>query len=131
MAKVFTYRGKTVEELRKLSLKEFAELLPARQRRSITRGLTEMQKKFLQKIKKESARGYKKIIKTHCRNIVILPEMIGIKMHIYNGKDFVPLQITEEMIGRYLGEFSLTRRPVKHSAPGVGATKSSAALSVK
>jgi small subunit ribosomal protein S19 len=70
-------------------------------------------------------------IKTHCRNAVILPEMVGLTIGIHNGKSFVNVTIQEEMIGHYLGEFMLTRKGVKHSAPGIGATRSSAALSVK
>ncbi len=131
MAKKFTYRGKTLEELQKMGLKEFAMLLPARQKRSILRGFTELQKKLLEKIKKAKEGKYKKPIKTHCRDMIILPEMVGLTIHVHMGKSFVPVNIKEEMIGHYLGEFAMTRQPVKHSAPGIGATRSSAALSVK
>jgi len=124
--KEFTYYGKTLEELKKLSLTEFAELAPARVRRSLKRGLTEQQKILLKKIKNKE-----KDIKTHCRNMVILPEMVGTALRIHNGKEFVKTVIQEEMIGHYLGEFILTRKGVSHSAPGIGATRSSAALSVK
>lgn len=123
--KEFTYRGKALEELKKLSLNELAVLLPSRQRRSLKRGLTEQQKIFLKKIKREEK------IKTHCRDIIVLPEMVGKTVSIYNGKGFVAVTIVEDMIGHYLGEFALTRRRVEHSAPGIGATRSSAALSVK
>ena len=124
--KEFTYRGKTLEELKKLSLNEFAALLPARRRRSIKRGLTEQQKLLLKRIKSNE-----KNIKTHCRDMIILPEMIGQTIKVHNGKEFMIVAITEEMIGRCLGEFSFTRSRVEHSAPGIGATRSSAALSVK
>ena len=63
--------------------------------------------------------------------MIVLPEMVGILIQIYNGKAFSPVEITHEMIGHYLGEFAMTRRKVEHSAPGIGATKSSAAMSVK
>ena len=129
--KELTYRGKTEEELRNMSLKEFAELLPARQRRSVTRGFTELQKKLLIKIKKAKEGKYKKPIKTHCRNIVLIPEMLGLIIHVHRGKDFVPVEITVEKLGHYLGEFRMTRTKITHSAPGVGATKSSSAASVK
>jgi len=129
--KVFTYRGKTVEELQKMNIKEFAELVPARQRRSLLRGFTDAQKRLIEKIKKAKEGKYKKVIKTHCRNIIIIPDMIGLKILVHRGKEFVPIVISEDMVGHYLGEMTLTRQRVAHSAPGVGATKSSAAFSVK
>jgi len=129
--KVFTYKGKTLAELKKLSLKELTELLPARQRRSLKRGFTDYQKRLLDKIRKDSNGSYNKIIKTHCRDMIILPNMIGMTILVYNGKEFVPVNIQEEMIGHYLGEFALTRKKVEHSAPGVGATRSSANISVR
>lgn len=126
MAKKFTYKGKTIEELKKLSLKEFAELIPSRERRSLLRGLPEQHKKVLEKIRKG-----KKKIKTHCRDMIILPEMIGAFIQVHNGNEWKSLNITEEMIGHRLGEFTITRKKLKHSAPGVGATRSSASLSVR
>jgi len=124
--KEFRYRGKTPEELKKLSLSEFISMMPARQRRSLKRGFTEQQKILL-----KSVRSGDKEIKTHCRNMIILPEMIGIVIRVYSGKEFIPVPIEEDMIGHYLGEFVLTRKKVAHSAPGIGATKSSASISVK
>ncbi len=131
MAKEFTLGGKTLEELKQMSIKDFAKLIPARQRRSISRGFTDAQKVLLAKIRATNKGTYKKPIKTHCRNMIILPEMVGLTIHIHRGKDFVPINIVPEMLGHYLGEFSLTRGKVAHSAPGVGATKSSAAVKVK
>jgi len=124
--KEFAYRGKSMEELMKLSLNEIATLFPARQRRSLKRGLTEQQKILLSKIRKNETN-----IKTHCRDMLVLPEMTGKTIKVYNGKEFVSVIIMDEMIGHCLGEFALTRRKVEHSAPGIGATRSSAALSVK
>ncbi len=124
--KEFTYRGKTLEELKTLSLNELASLMPARQRRSLKRGLTEQQKILLKKIKKNESN-----IETQCRDMIVLPEMIGKTIKVHSGKAFVPVIIIDEMIGHCLGEFVLTRRKVEHSAPGIGATRSSAALSVK
>lgn len=131
MAKIFKYKGKELEELQSMDLKEFAKLVPSRQRRSLLRGYSDMQKALLLKIKKAKEGTYKKIIKTHCRDIIITPEMVDHMIGIYNGKEFISIKILPEMIGRYLGEVTLTRKRVQHSAPGVGATKSSAALSVK
>jgi small subunit ribosomal protein S19 len=124
--KEFTYRGKTLEELKKMSINEFKELLPARQRRSLKRGFTDQQKRLFKKIKEK--RGD---IKTHCRDMIILPEMVGSMIKVHNGKEFAVVRITEEMLGHYLGEFALTRKKVTHSAPGIGSTKSSSSLSVK
>jgi len=124
--KEFTYRGKNMEALSSLSLKEFIELLPARQRRTLRKGLSENHKKLLKNLKES-----KKPVKTHFRDVIILPEMVGRTIHIHNGKEFNAVRIIPEMLGHYLGEFALTRKSVKHSSPGIGATKSSSAVSVK
>lgn len=124
--KEFTYKGKTIEELKKLSLNELTQLLPSRQRRKIKRGFTDQHKILLKKV-----RANEKNIETHERDMVILPEMLGSTIKVYNGKEFMPVIIEPEMIGHYLGEFVLTRKKVAHSAPGIGATRSSASLSVK
>ena len=126
MAKEFIYKGQTMETLKNMSIKEFAELVPSRARRSLKKGLTEEQKKLLKKIESRD-----KDIKTHARDMIVVPAMVGHIIRIYNGKEFTPIQITEEMLGHYLGEFSLTRKRVAHNAPGVGATRSSAAISVR
>ena len=124
--KEFIYKGRAIEELKNMDLKEFSELLPARQRRKLKRGFTEQEKILLKNIKAK-----KKNIETHCRDMIVLPEMVGMVIKIYNGKEFTPVTIIEEMIGHYFGEFALTRKKVEHSAPGIGATRSSASLSVK
>lgn len=124
--KIFKYYGKTEEELKKLTLKEFAELTTSRIRRTLLRGMNDYQKALLRKVKSGN-----KNIKTHCRDMVIIPEMIGSTIRVYNGKDFVPVDINVEMVGHVLGEFSLTRKKVAHSSPGIGATKSSASASVR
>ena len=129
--KEFTYKGKTLLELQAMSLNDFMTLVPSRARRSLKRGLTDPQKKLLEKIKKFKAGKIKKQVKTQVRDIIVLPEMVGILMHVHRGDKFVPVNITEEMIGHYLGEFTYNRTKVQHSAPGIGATKSSAAVSVK
>ncbi|MAG08288.1 30S ribosomal protein S19 [Candidatus Woesearchaeota archaeon] len=131
MKKEFTYRGKTLSEINQLGTKELASLLPARQRRSLLRGFTEPQKRLLAKIKKQKEGKYQKTIKTHCREMIILPDMIGMNILVYSGKVFNPVNIQENMIGHLLGEFVLTRKKGEHSAPGVGATRSSASVSVK
>jgi small subunit ribosomal protein S19 len=129
--KEFFYRGKKLEEIQAMSLNDFAELLPARSRRSIKRGFTDSQKKLLEQIKKFKAGKRKRPVKTHCRNMLIIPDMVGLMIHVHNGKTFVAIEIQAEMVGHYLGEFVQTRNRVAHSAPGVGATRSSSAVSVK
>lgn len=124
----FRFRNKTLEELKQMSLKEFAQLVKSRERRSLLRQL-DRYNAFLKQVKEKAEKG--KPIRTHWRDAVIVPAMLGLTFYVHNGKSFEPVKINEEMLGHRLGEFILTRKPVKHSAPGVGATKSSAFLSVK
>ena len=131
MAKELLFKGRTIEELRAMSMQDFAKLLPSRQRRSIKRGFTPLQKKLLAKISKARAGKTKKPVKTQVRDMVVLPDMVGMMIHVHKGKVFEPISIEIEMLGHYLGEFTMTRSKVQHSAPGIGATKSSAATSVK
>jgi len=127
----FKFKGKTIEELKKMELKEFIELLPSGKRRSIKRGFTEAQKILLRKIDKSIKGNYKKPVKTHCRSMIILPKMVGMTIHVHKGKEFVPVKIEIETLGYRIGELVLTRKRVEHSAPGVGATKSSSAISAR
>ena len=120
-------KGKSWEEIEKMSVDEFAKLLTSRQRRAIKRWLTEQEKKLLKNIRTNS----KKFHKTHCREMVIIPEMVGVKIGIHNGKEFVATDIKPEMLGHRLGEYAMTRHKVEHSAPGFGATKSSKFVPLK
>jgi small subunit ribosomal protein S19 len=124
--KQFTWKGKTEEEIKKLDLDEFKKLIPSRQRRSLKRGFTDAQKRLIKRVEKQD-----KNIKTHCRNMIIIPKMIGMTIGVYNGKEFQRLDVTAEMLGHYLGEFALTRKSVTHSSAGVGATRSSKAVSAR
>lgn len=132
MPKEFTYRGYTLNQLQQMPMDDFIKLLPARQRRSLLRGLTEQQRIFLSKLRKlkRSSKG-KLLIKTHCRDMIILPEMVGATIMVHNGKDFVPIEIRPEMIGHYLGEFAITNKRVVHGAPGIGASRSSMYVPLK
>jgi len=127
----FRYRGKTLEELLNMPLDELIKLLPARARRSLLRGIKPKQRILLEKIRKYKKLDIKKPIKTHVRDMVILPEMVGVTIAIYNGKEFIPVQITPWMIGHYLGEFSPTTKIVKHGEPGLRATRSSMFVPLK
>lgn len=124
--KIFTYRGKTIEELQKMNFNEFIKLLPSRQRRTLQRGFTEPQKKLLEKIKKAKDGLKKKPVRTHCRDMIVLPDMVGMIIYVHSGKTFEPIRVVEEMIGHYFGELIDSRKRIQHSSPGVGATKSSA-----
>lgn len=123
--KEFRYRGKTIEELQKMSINDFIELIPARERRSLKRETNETQKTFMKKVMNGNN------IKTGCRDIIIIPQMVEKTVRIHNGKEFLSLLIQKEMIGHRLGEFILTRKKVEHHSPGVGATRSSSSLSVR
>ncbi len=124
--KEFTYRGYTLDELKKLAVEEFMPLLTARMRRSMRRGLSVQQQKFLEHLRKTDG-----VIKTHIRDMIVLPELIGRTIRVYDGKEFQQLTILPEMLGHYLGEFALTRKSVKHTGPGVGATRSSKFMPLK
>ena len=123
--KTWTYRGKTLEDLQQMSLSELADMLPSRQRRSIKHGLDDGKKKIIAKLAKNDS------IETQVRDMIVLPQFVGKTIKVHNGKEFVPVIIQEDMIGCFFGELSQTRKRVQHSAPGVGATKSSSNLSVK
>ena len=125
--KEYTFQGLTVPELQELSLADLLPLLPARARRSFQRGLNEEQQRFVDRLKS----GKKEVLKTHRRNVLILPNMIGKKVAVYNGKEYIEFEIQPEMVGHYLGEFSPTRKSVRHSGPGVGATRSSKFMPMK
>ncbi len=126
MVKKFMFRGKTIEEIKKMDLKEFSKYLSSRKRRSLERGFTHEQKTLIKKIEKG-----KNFIKTHRRDMIIIPQMLDKKISVYNGKEFVTLEITPEMLGYYLGEFVRTRKETKHSSPGMGATRSSKFVPLK
>ncbi len=126
MAKEITWRGKSEEEVLKMDFKKFMDLVPSRARRSLKRGFTEQQKKLVKKLQNND-----KNLKTHCRDMIIVPVMLGKTLKVYNGKEFFPIIITLEMLGHTLGEFSHTRKSVAHSAAGVGATRSSKAVSAR
>ena len=130
--KKFRYRGKTLDELLNMPMDEFIKLLPARQRRSLMRGFSDRQRRLLEKVRKYIREGkYDKVIRTHVRDMIILPEMVGLKFAVYNGKEFVEFQVVPEMIGHYLGEFSITTKKVEHGEPGLKATRSSLFLAMK
>ncbi len=126
--KEFTFRGKTPVELNEMDIREFAKLLKSNEKRTALRQYDELHK-FILRCNKKKQR--EKQIRTHSRYLIVVPKMVGMRIQVYNGKTFVPVDVVNEMLGHRLGEFSVTRTKVKHGAAGVGATRSSAALSVK
>ncbi|MGC8587192.1 MAG: 30S ribosomal protein S19 [Candidatus Micrarchaeia archaeon] len=130
MARVFTFRGKSIEELQGMSIADFGMLLKSRQRRALLRmGIG--YKSLIKKVEKAKKSGSEKVIKTHAREAVILPSWIGMKFAVHNGKEFKEMLITPEMLGHRLGEFAFTTKRVLHSAPGIRATRGSKFLAVK
>ena len=128
MAKVFYFHGKTWEDVKNMSFEEFMKLLPSRKRRSLTRGLNDSQKTLLKTIRNAKP---DKMIRTHVRSMIIVPEMVGKRFMVHDGKDWNIVDVLPEMLGHYLGEFSLTRERVTHSGPGIGATRGTKFISVK
>ena len=133
----FTYRGHTMEELLQMPLYEpedgtdqvaIIQLVPARVRRTLTRGLPREANHFLNKI---SQLEEDKVVRTHCRDMPVLPVMVGKTVGVYNGRDYVNVEVQPEMIGHFLGEFAGTRRRPVHTGPGVGATRSSKHVALK
>jgi small subunit ribosomal protein S19 len=122
----FTYQGYSLEELKKMTLEEILPMLPARARRSLKRGLKEQQQKLMNALEKSDG-----VVKTHRRDFIILPQVVGKTIAIYDGKEYKEIEIKPEMIGHYLGEFALTRKSVRHTGPGVGATRSSKFMPLK
>jgi len=132
--KKFKYRGKSLDELINTPLDELINLLPARARRSLLRGIKPQHRILLEKIRKAKKllrEGKRVIVKTHVRDMIILPEMVGVTIAVYNGKEFVPVQIRPEMIGHYTGEFSPTCKRVVHGEPGLKATRSTMYIALK
>jgi len=128
----FTYRGYTLDELQDMELEEVAELLPARKRRSINRGLSVEKEKLLEKARgKDEEETANAPIRTHLRDMPVLPEFVGLTFEVYNGQSFERVRIEPEMIGHYLGEFRLTRTSVEHGQAGIGATRSSKFVPLK
>jgi len=133
--KIFKYKGYTLEELQEMSLEEVMKLYPARQRRSLKRGFLPRQQKVLDKMRKLNKEGTKDgrpvVVRTHCRDMIVIPEMVGTTFGIYDGRNFVEVKITPEMLGHYFGEYAPTRQRVQHGDPGMGATRSSMFVPLK
>ncbi|PJC50395.1 MAG: 30S ribosomal protein S19 [Nitrosopumilales archaeon CG_4_9_14_0_2_um_filter_34_16] len=131
MVKEFSYRGIPQAELDSLSLEKLFLLFNSRQRRSLTRGINDGKRKLIEEIKSAKAGKVKNPIKTHLRDLIVLPYMVGVTVNVFSGKEFYPVTMTSEMIGHYLGEYVITNKRVSHGAPGVGASRSSLYVPLK
>ena len=136
MVKKFTFHGLSTEETESLTGEKLFDLLSSRARRSLTRANTgksvfENKRKLIDEIKMKKAGKLNADIKTHLRDLIILPYMTGVSVNVFSGKEFVPIVITTEMIGHYLGEYVITNKRVSHGAPGVGASRSSLYVPLK
>jgi len=120
----FRYKGKTLEDLQKMSLREFSKIISSRARRNLLRNESDP---FYQKFEKNI--DVDGTIRTHRRDLIVIPKMVGKTINVYNGKEFIEVVAAEEMLGHYLGEFALTRKRLRHGKAGIGATKSSTAIS--
>ena len=133
--KKFTFRGIDLESLLDLTPEQLMDLVHARARRRFTRGLKRKHRALIKKLKraKKDVGPYDKpdVVKTHLRDMIIVPDMIGSIVGVHNGKVFTAVEVKAEMVGHYLGEFSITYKPVRHGRPGIGATSSSKFIPLK
>ena len=126
------YKGVEEEKIPAIKLEDFVKLTTSRNRRTLLRlNLNPRLKKFMEKVKDIKLKNPKKVIKTHIRDAVILPEWVGLKFAVHNGKEFKPVDISYDKIGKRLGDFSHTTSRVLHSGPGVGATRGSKFVPLK
>ena len=129
MPKDFLYQGRTEEQLLALSMDEFIKMLPSRMRRSLMRGLSAEHRLVIEKLRRWQKGS--KDVKTHSRDLIILPEMMGKVIHCFTGKEFREIKIDMKKVGHYLGEYAITNTPVRHGKPGIGASRSSMYIPLK
>ena len=123
--KEYTFKGKTLPELQAMSVEDFANLCDARARRSLKKGYD---KQIIQNVEKKKGDVKAKPIRTHNRDLIVIPTMVGTTFAVYRGNSFERLDIVEKMLGHYIGEFVFTRKRLQHGKAGIGATKSSTAI---
>jgi small subunit ribosomal protein S19 len=128
MARKFTFRGLASEQIKGISLDDFGKMVTSHERRSLKRNSIQM-RSFIEHFRANKKKN--KPTRTHVRQMVILPEMLDSHIFVYDGHNFVDLLIMPEMIGRRLGEFAHTTKLVKHSGPGIGATRGSKTVELK
>jgi small subunit ribosomal protein S19 len=135
LAREFKYKGYSGDQIKRLSIETLMPLLNSRQRRSLDRRLstymTDEKRKFREELKLSREGKITSPLKTHLRDMIILPDMIGLSVLVHNGKEFIPFTIRPEMVGHYLGEYSITNKRVQHGSPGVGSSRSSLYVPLK
>jgi small subunit ribosomal protein S19 len=135
LAREFKYKGYSGDQVQRLSIETLMPLLNSRQRRSLDRRLstymTDEKRKFREELKLSREGKLTSPLKTHLRDMIILPDMIGLSVLVHNGKEFIPFTIRPEMVGHYLGEYSITNKRVQHGSPGVGSSRSSLYVPLK
>jgi small subunit ribosomal protein S19 len=131
MPKEFRYRGYTVDQLDGMSTEAILQLLPSRARRSLNRGISDDKRKLLEDVRSQKEGKLDGQIKTHARDMIVLPVMVGATIGVYTGKEFLSIQVKPEMIGHYLGEYAITNKKVVHGTPGIGASRSSLYVPLK
>ncbi len=129
MAKKFVYHGLDLDTLSKLSFEDFLKLVPSNHRRTLRRHGTQV-KKFLEQLDRAKKNG-KKEMRTQIREMVVTPAMLGMTFFVHNGKEWTRVEATLERLGRRLGEYSIPIKLVKHSGPGIGATRGSKSIELK
>ncbi len=131
MPREFKYRGYSLEQLQGMSFESFLGLLPSRQRRTLNRGISDDKKKLIEETRLLKEGKIKTPIKTHARDMIILPYMVSLTIHVHSGKEFVALEVKPEMVGHYIGEYVITNKKVVHGTPGIGASRSSLYVPLK
>ena len=131
MPRDYKYRGHTLEQLQGMSFESFLDLLPSRQRRSLNRGISDEKKKLIEETRLSKEGKMKNPIRTHARDMVVLPSMVGLTIHVHSGREFVALEVKPEMVGHYIGEYVITNKKVVHGTPGIGASRSSLYVPLK
>jgi small subunit ribosomal protein S19 len=131
MPKEFRYRGYTVDQLDGMSTEAILQLLPSRARRSLNRGISDDKRKLLEDVRSQKEGKLEGQIKTHARDMIVLPVMVGATIGVYTGKEFLSIQVKPEVIGHYLGEYAITNKKVVHGTPGIGASRSSLYVPLK
>ncbi|MEW6722901.1 MAG: ribosomal protein S19 family protein, partial [Candidatus Micrarchaeota archaeon] len=121
-----TWKGFDEEQAPGISMEDFMKNISSRNRRTLLRmKVNPRLKKFVEEVREHKKKNPKKLIKTHIREAVILPEWLGLSFGVHNGKEFKRVDITLNKIGRRLGDYSHSTGRVLHSGPGVGATRGS------
>lgn len=135
MVREFKFKGYNSDQMQALSVESLLPLLTSRQRRSLDKRvstyMSDSKRKLREKVKLAREGKLRGQLRTHVRDMIILPDMVGLTIHVHNGKEFVQVNIRPEMIGHYLGEYAITNKRVQHGAPGVGASRSSLYVPLK